>query len=76
MYYDKYLFKINNYNNSDFAFNYKNYIDKVNNKFECLSGTDKCKNHDGKYSKTDVKECAENKEECLEGGYKIFNTFC
>ena len=55
---------------------YKNYLEKENNKFECLSETDICKNHNNKYSKTDTKECAENKQECLNEDYKIFNTFC
>ena len=55
---------------------YKNYINKANDKFECLSETDLCKNHDNKYSKTDTKVCASNRKECIDEGYKIFNTFC
>lgn len=55
---------------------YKNYINKGNNKFECLGETDICKNHNNKYSKTDIKKCAESKQECLDNGYKILNTFC
>ena len=55
---------------------YKNFIDKANDEFVCLNENDVCKNHGNKYSKTDVKECAENKAECLNEGYKILNTFC
>ena len=55
---------------------YKNYIDKANDIFECLNETDLCKNHNNKYSKTDVKICAESRQECITENYKIFNSFC
>ena len=54
---------------------YKNFLNKENTEYECLSENEKCENIN-KISVKNVKECIDNLEACINENYKIFNEEC
>ena len=51
------------------------YIDSDKTDYECLQETEKCSDNN-RYNISDIKECVNTKQECINRGYKIFNEEC
>ena len=62
-------------NNTDKRCSCKYYIYYIDNDYECLQETEKCSDKD-KYNISELKQCVDNKEECINLGYKVFNRDC
>ena len=53
---------------------YKYYLDSSKTEFKCLNQNEQCKDY-SQFSIISKKECA-SESECINQGYKIFNSFC
>ena len=51
------------------------YLDSSKSDYECLQETERCIDRN-KYNISEVKECVDSREECINRGYKIFNKEC